>query len=439
MSLPNDSASRSAVRDASTASENSKPDSASRSLLNAAGSGSSGNSKPNLANSIQTLKELASKNVLSTQPATLNSLTGEPLAVAFEKRIQSLQGALKERDQVVQMLTQRLEQAADQLDRVQRSGGTRGGSTVASLPAELIENQQSLVEQLTRVLGEWEETQAGQTLSRIESQITELRELVASGANSFSSLGATASSASAFSTKKPADQPPKVSRNPTVIFDSRSIDSPKSSWEAIKAAMMAAEESTESPGTFAPKATEQVTKSVENTIVESIANESASANQFSAPQPLPEPPRDVDFDIADHATLVEAIHCRDEYISILLRRLKSPEASTAFPDWEKLNAVPEELHTELLALRDRLQDKLRVAEVDLSLKRAKLAREEAKLAIKAEHVARQMRQLGLSPDEPVPPSSNMVASSESPNANQGRRWLQFLQRSNGNGAGADGK
>ena len=42
-------------------------------------------------------------------------LTGEPLAAAYEKRVQTLQESLKERDQVVQMLTQRLEQAADQL------------------------------------------------------------------------------------------------------------------------------------------------------------------------------------------------------------------------------------------------------------------------------------------------------------------------------------
>ncbi|MBC7815437.1 MAG: hypothetical protein IAG10_00895, partial [Planctomycetaceae bacterium] len=133
-----------------------------------------------------------------------------------------------------------------------------------------------------------------------------------------------------------------------------------------------------------------------------------------------------------------AIRDRDEFISTLLRRLSSPDANTEFPDWEKLSFVPEDLHRELLELRDRLQDKLRVAEVDLSLQRAKLAREEGRLAIKTDQLARQMRQLGLTPDEPSPNVSNARPLNEGSNATQGRRWLQFLQRSAG-GSGTDGK
>lgn len=435
MSIPADSAVRSAVRDSGAASEPPKPTAASRPLPNATGPNAAGVAKSNLASSIQSLKELASKSGTNFAVPTPAGLTGEPLSTAYEKRIRTLQDTLKERDQVVQMLTQRLEQAADQLDRLQRSGGGRGNSVAAGMPSELIENQQALFEQLTRVLGEWEEAQACQTLTRIETQITELRDLVASGNTAPTSYNAFASTPTV-AAKRPADPPPKVVSSGTSVFsDILAADPRKVGWEAIKAAMM------DSAGTNAPAAsspapapaTPREVQAPLSSEVESVVTER------SAPDPLPEPPPAVDFEIADQAMLIDAIRSRDEFISTLLRRLSSPDANTEFPDWEKLNYVPEDLHRELLGLRDRLQEKLRVAEVDLSLQRAKLAREEAKLAIKAEHLARQMRQLGVTPDDPGSQVGGTRAINEGSNATQGRRWLQFLQRSNGNGSGTDGK
>lgn len=433
MSIPADSAVRSAVRDSGTDSENPKSAAASRPMPNAAGV-----AKSNLASSIQTLKELASKSGTNFAIPTPSGLTGEPLSTAYEKRIRTLQDTLKERDQVVQMLTQRLEQAADQLDRMQRNGGGRGGSAATGLPPELIENQQSLVEQLTRVLGEWEETQAGQTLTRIETQITELRELVASGVVAPVNLSAIATSASDSTSKKLSVQTPNSSAGASVFSDIASAEPAKTGWEAIKAAMMAGENYDPAMASSPASATKPAA-AAQATVAENAPAESDSTRQRSAPPPLPEPPPVVDFDIADQAMLIEAIHSRDEFISMLLRRLSSPDANTEFPDWDKLNFVPEDLHRELLSLRDRMQEKLRVAEVDLSLQRAKLAREEAKLSIKAEHVARQMRQLGLTPDDPVFQAGASRPLNEGSNATQGRRWLQFLQRSNGNGSGTDGK
>lgn len=435
MSIPTDSAVRSAARDSGVASDNPKSTAASRSVPNAASPSPGSIAKLNLASSIQALKELSAKGNSAAAPITPAGLTGEPLATAYEKRIQTLQDTLKERDQVVQMLTQRLEQAADQLDRMHRSGAGRGGSVVAAgLPPELVENQQALLEQLTRVLGDWESAQAAQTLTRIETQITELRELVASGTIAPANVSALVSPSSAASKESPT-APQKASAGASVFSDIPAAEPAKTGWEAIKAAMMAGENYVPPP-TNSPTPAAETAKPQESP---SAAEESAPTAQRLAPPPLPEPPPAVDFDIADQAMLVEAIRSRDEFISLLLRRLSSPDANTEFPDWEKLNFVPEELHRELLGLRERLQEKLRVAEVDLSLQRAKLAREEAKLTMKAEHVARQMRQLGLAPDESGSQVGGARALNEGSNATQGRRWLQFLQRSNGNGSGTDGK
>lgn len=390
----------------------------------------SGHSAPELADSIRALKDLAAKNQLISPTASNSAagLAGDPLATAYEKKISSLQDSLKERDQVVQMLTQRLEQAADQLDRVQRYGNGRSGTVAAALSPELVENQQSLVEQLSRVLGEWEETHAGQTLARIESQITEIRDLVSTGPAYLSGVNvgtaALPMSASDSAIRKESSSS-KASGGASVFSDIPNTES-KSGWEAIKAAMLTGESSSNLLGHLRPPSNTAAPTSVQQSTPD-LPAEVAVARPQTTPEALPEPPALVDFDTADQLTLIDAIRSRDEYIMRLLRRLSTPDATTLLPDWEKLNFVPEDMHRELIGLRDRLQEKLRVAEVDLSLQRAKLAREEAKLAVKAESLARQMRQLGLAADELAPPGH----SREAPVTPQGRRWLQFLQRSTG--------
>ncbi len=352
-------------------------------------------------------------------------LTGEPLAAAYEKRVQTLQDSLKERDQVVQMLTQRLEQAADQLDRLQRTGGGRGGAVSSSVPPELIENQQQMSAQMSQLLEQWEELHATQMLTRIESQLSELHELVATGVTTPASNSTSESSIFRAATNSSSKPVSRTSSFSNVL----AADPTKVGWEAIKAAMMDGESYN---STTAPTPSAQTTTPNESSTTEQSKPESAATSERSAPQPLPEPPSPVDCNTADQETLIEAIRSRDEFISILLRRLSSPDANTELPDWSTLNSVPADLHQELIGLRNRLQEKLRVAEVDLSLQRAKLAREEAKLAIKAEQVVRHARQVGLSADDPAS-AGQPAALKEGPNTTQGRRWLQFLQRSNGNG------
>ena len=424
MSISADSAVQPAVRDSSVASDAPKLPAEPRSSTKGTSTSDSGILKLNLANSIQALKELSAKSHLPVHSA----LTGEPLVTAYEKRIHTLQDTLKERDQVVQMLTERLEQAADQLDRLQRTGVGRGSSVAVGLPTELIENQQSLMEQLSRVLGDWEETQAGQTLARIESRITELRELVSSG-----NIVSPKLSASDSNSKKTIEElvrpSVKLAEGVSVFSDIPAAEPAKIGWEAIKAAVMAGENY---EAMLAKPASTSMT-------AESATDESGTDHPTADSMSWSDLPPAVDFASADQTTLIDAVRCRDEFIAILVRRLSSMNTNIEFPDWEQLCFVPDELHRELLALRDRLQEKLRVAEVDLSLQRAKLAREESRLAIKADRLARQMRQMGLSSDELGPSSGGANTPSDASNSTQGRRWLQFLQRSNGHGSAPDAK
>ena len=338
-----------------------------------------------------------------------------------EQRLKELQGALLERDQVVEMLTQRLEQAADQLDRMQRSGADRRGPTIGGLPNDFVEGQQSLIEQMNRALAEWEELHATQLLYRIESQIGELKDFVTShdGLATLNTGGGTSEKVIANATLlKPSATPNPISQQ------EHSTSAPTSGWDAIRASMMAGGSFSEPPAHShsTPAPIEPLSTSSAKTTEEREDNRS----------PLPDPPAFVDVDQVSLEELRAAVLARDEFISRLLRRVTALDQSTQIPDWALLAQVPDKLRRELDELRQRLQDKLRVAEVDLSLQRARVAREEARLHVKAEQVARQMRQMGLVPDEPGTPPNAARSEPETSPAQQGRRWLQFLQRSSGN-------
>src|SRR4029077_79348 len=93
--------------------------------------------------------------------------------------IDLIQNQLHEKEQLVAALTERLEQAAEQLDRVRRTGADKGGRRPqggGGLPAELVEEHKTTLEDLKRVIARWEDIQAEAALGRIETQIVELRD-----------------------------------------------------------------------------------------------------------------------------------------------------------------------------------------------------------------------------------------------------------------------
>src|SRR6516225_434085 len=92
---------------------------------------------------------------------------------------ETIQSQLREKEQLVAALTERLEQAAEQLDRLRRTGVDKGRRPLGGgFPAEVIEEHKTTLEDLKRVISRWEEMQAEVTLGRIETQIAELRDLM---------------------------------------------------------------------------------------------------------------------------------------------------------------------------------------------------------------------------------------------------------------------
>ena len=89
---------------------------------------------------------------------------------------------LVQKDQLIQALTDQLEQAAEQLDRLQRAGADRKrGGLLGGGGSGLTDEHRQTFDDLQRIVQQWEDLQAGLTLGRIEIQLSELRELVVDG------------------------------------------------------------------------------------------------------------------------------------------------------------------------------------------------------------------------------------------------------------------
>ncbi len=231
-----------------------------------------------------------------------------------------LESLLREKEDLIDALTERLEMTAEQLDRMQRTSGDRGHWMSGGVPAELVEQQQTLCEDLGRVVQQWEESQPGITLSRIEMQIQELRDLLVQSPGGGTSYRAEASSRSSFDAEQKSDgnQPSEAS-----------------AWEALKAGLLS-----QSSGEI-PVAGSSVERSV--------SGEDAGPDPFDG-DPL-SPPVAIDVDDASREDLQYAVLARDEFIAELLRRLRLVEGRTRPSDgWKTFESVPAELRERLESL-----------------------------------------------------------------------------------------
>lgn len=287
------------------------------------------------------------------------------------EQLSALESQLREKEQLVSALTERLEQAAEQLDRIRRTGGDRGARVAGGIPAELVEEQKTLVTDLQQAVQQWSEMQPGATLGRIEVQIIELRDLVA---GRLSEGGFQPSSGNAFSGHF-EQSPPDRGRSAS---DSKSG---LSGYESMKAQLLGSPaEQTKS----APKEVPTEAKPAQpSQPQEEIANV--------------DPPVVIDLNAAGVDDLRKAVEQRDAYISFLTKKLRAAEM--CYQDsinWEVLNNAPEDLRRRLEDLEKTLHATLRHAEIDHSLERARLSREATRLEHLEEQIRREMKRLNIS-------------------------------------------
>ncbi|HID21994.1 MAG TPA: hypothetical protein EYP14_06290 [Planctomycetaceae bacterium] len=167
-----------------------------------------------------------------------------------------------------------------------------------------------------------------------------------------------------------------------------------------------------------PNETASEDQTSQPSVQETAADESTASETTHVPEiPAPEP---IELDKADLEQLREAIEARDAYISYLLKKLKVAPTIAPPVDWEALQNTPDELKQKLQELQEQLTEKLRLAEVDLSLERARLAREEAALRLREEQLEQRLKQYGFEEADSADGEND---------SKRRRRWLKFLSRS----------
>lgn len=305
-------------------------------------------------------------------------------------QIAHLQEQLQAKEQLVVALTDRLEQAAEQLDRVRRTGGDRAlRRTAGGMPPELVEEQRSAIDELKQSLARWEEMQAGMTLGRIETQIAELRDLVV---NNVPSGSPTRDSGS--SSQRGREQPSSTSW-----------------WEQQKAALLG-----DAP---APTATHSSTPDHSRATISEIKYEAEGTTTTGSLQ-IPDAPAPLDY---ENLVLDEARHAlqeRDNIIAQLREQLLLVQAQSDFAGYD-LNSpdLPAGMKERLELLEQQWQAKFRQVELDLSIERARYAREEANLQARQELIEKEMLRLGLQ-------GRDVKGGRGEPENVPRRRWFNFL-------------
>ncbi len=338
--------------------------------------------------------------------------------------IELIQNQLNEKEQLVAALTERLEQAAEQLDRLRRTGvdkGRRLPGGGGSLPAELVDEHKNTIEDLKRVIARWEDIQAEATLGRIETQIVELRDLVVSGGIGAGGIGSgggshaghAAAHAAAHSSPSQPAAPPRPKPAETVAATSAGKTGGNAWWEAQKAAMM---------GEPVPAAVQaeldQKAAAAHVEEPDEPGSESAGGSGL-ADFDVPELPPPVNGDELTPEAALAAIRQRDE----IIRQLREPillwKASGMLPAGVRsLSELPEPLKKCIADLEAQWQAKFRQVELDLSLERARLGREQAALRQQQDALQKQSRNGGGKAD-PKAGDSDDDSSSK-------RRWFKFM-------------
>lgn len=297
------------------------------------------------------------------------------------------QQQLVQKDELIHALTEQLEQAAEQLDRFQRSGARGRTGASGAVPEE----QRKACEDLQRIVQQWEDLQAGLTLGRIEMQVSEIRDLIL---DLRSDRPHSRNGHNGEASQHHHDDQSAILSFADLAKDEESPPA-NTEWERMKSQLLSSDDQ---------------------------EADAASPSWDALEQPLPEPPPAISPENSDATELHTAIVERDDYIRLLLTRLRRIEVLQPAAAISALEPDSSEFVAKVQLLEQRLLEHARCAEVELSVERAKLARERSQLAQQQEHISRQLKKLGLNNVDDLNNAEVQAGTL------QERRWSRFLGR-----------
>jgi hypothetical protein len=352
-------------------------------------------------------------------PTAVEDRPEETPAVAADRLVDTelIQNRLREKEQLVAALTERLEQAAEQLDRLRRTGVDKGRRPLGGgFPAEVVEEHKTTLEDLKRVISRWEDMQAEVTLGRIETQIAELRDLMV-GSGQAGTYAAPRSTAPPPANAPAPQAPPRERPADAQVPRPAGKGGSNAWWEAQKAALMGEPLSEEAQAALEGSPTESSAETLDD-----VASPLAASGDL-AELKIPDLPAPVDF---ENITLEEAraaIRERDAVIGQLREPLMVLQVTGQLPaDLPTLEHLPAPLRDRIAELEVQWQSKFRQAELEVSLERARLAREQAAVRQQQDALQKQFRKEGL----PGKATGAADGKEGEENSSSKRRWFRFM-------------
>lgn len=307
------------------------------------------------------------------------------------QRMQQLEMRLADREQLVSILTERLEQAADELDRIKRTGGVlaKTPGDTASV-ASLLEGHSEVAATLDHFVRAWEERYEGPALRRMEAGIEELRERLEQA-----TLQSHISSGSQSDSHFPSGH----------RFEGRIQEEDRDTYGE-----------SDTPSDDAPAHSTLHRRSNDAAPIRLVLISSENVPD-DLDVPLPE---SVDETDVPELELRKAITDRDAYITWLCHRMR--DITGQLEDWMtslRVDSDDTTLHRRVDEIEQLIHEQLRVSEIEVSIERARLSREQAKLHEATQRLAREREQLAK-------PSSLAEGEEDTPLV---RRWKKFMKPS----------
>jgi hypothetical protein len=333
-------------------------------------------------------------------------------AAEVEAQNATLQAELVEKERLITALTDRLELAAEQLDRLRRSGADRGWRGGGGVPADVIQDQRAAVEELKQIAARFDEMQAATTLGRLEMQVSELRDLVVSIGQ-----GAATASPGRRGDAPQAATPPAHKARPGGSW-----------WDRQKAALLEDDPAnTADAPDHVPTEQPAPTDLADDHAADSSSETSSEATANWQPLPfaeleLPDLPAEPDWDELTLESACALLRERDALILELREPLAAAQmAGLLAQGLGRIEALPEPQQARLRHLEETWEARFRKHETELSIERARLAREQMTAKQLQEQLRKQLAETGGAP---------RAGEGES---RQERRWFRFMHQQDRNG------
>lgn len=352
--------------------------------------------------------------------------------------IEQLETQLLEKEQLIAALTMSLEQAANELDRAHRHQGRvslfskEEDETEEISNAELllqIREQQALLYEIREGVRQKpaplrvESTHPDLALSRIENQLDEIRELIE-----------TLSQAPSHPELLPADwkesltqQMVKLRENPIADLLGLTAGTPAKA-DVIARVSLKAEEIPALPET--QESAESEKGQERETEVETGESEfTPSEKTMQLVETLPEIPAVIDLETNDVEALRQAVEERDICIQALqdyivaLNTVSVPEF-----DLKDYDSLPDEQRQKLENWEAVIRENMRRTEVELSVERARIGREQQKMQFQQLQLAKERKRMGMQ-QQSTPSNEQQDLRKGMPRGNQSSRsWLNLFHR-----------